>query len=281
MNFKKINWKRFAAISGWCVVLAGIITLMGFINADSKKNICREIRITIKDETEKGFINHSDVRDMLNKRAKKIIGSRMADINTPLLEKAINANPFVSQAEVFSAINGTLNISIEQRMPVMRIINSNEESFYIDTERKFMPLSENYSDPVIIATGYLFDSYAGRQVHDSAFYASGDSIKPLRMIDRLFYLADYICNDTLWNAMIQQIYVTSTQEIELIPRIGNHIIVLGDIDNLAEKFNNLENFYIEGLNKTGWDYYSVINLKYKNQVVCTRKNYSTTDSKIN
>ena len=48
------------------------------------------------------------------------------------------------------------------------------------------------------------------------------------------------------------------------------------IDDLTEayeeKFEKLKMFYTEGLNKTdGWNKYSTINIKYKNQVVCTKK----------
>ena len=40
---------------------------------------------------------------------------------------------------------------------------------------------------------------------------------------------------------------------------------------MKEKLEKLKVFYKEGLTKVGWDKYSVINLKYKGQVVCERK----------
>ena len=90
------------------------------------------------------------------------------------------------------------------------------------------------------------------------------------MIEQVYELAKFIVADTFWNAQAEQIYVNENQELELIPRIGNHRIVIGDAENLAEKFNRLMIFYTQGLNKTGWNNYSVINLKYRNQVVCTK-----------
>jgi cell division protein FtsQ len=48
--------------------------------------------------------------------------------------------------------------------------------------------------------------------------------------------------------------------------------VFGDAKDFEEKFEKLKTFYTEGLNKTdGWNKYSTINIKYKNQVVCTKK----------
>jgi cell division protein FtsQ len=54
--------------------------------------------------------------------------------------------------------------------------------------------------------------------------------------------------------------------------VGNHKIIFGKAENIAEKFNKLKLFYTEGLNKSdSWRKYSIINLKYKNLVVCTKK----------
>ena len=61
------------------------------------------------------------------------------------------------------------------------------------------------------------------------------------------------------------------EEMELVPRVGNHTILFGDEKEMDEKFSKLFLFYKEGLSKQGWNKYNVINLKYKDQVVCTKK----------
>ena len=71
---------------------------------------------------------------------------------------------------------------------------------------------------------------------------------------------------------MHQINVTNEKELELYLAVGNHKIIFGDANDIEEKFKKLKIFYTEGLNKTdGWNKYSVINVKYKNQVVCTKK----------
>ena len=60
-------------------------------------------------------------------------------------------------------------------------------------------------------------------------------------------------------------------DMELVPRVGDHTILIGDDQQIHEKFEKLFLFYMEGLNKAGWNKYKVINLKYKDQVVCTKK----------
>jgi cell division protein FtsQ len=77
--------------------------------------------------------------------------------------------------------------------------------------------------------------------------------------------------EELWNAQIEQIQVTAGGEVELIPRVGNHIIALGQPSDYAQKFDKLKIFYEKGLDEVGWDRYSRINLNYGNQVIATKK----------
>ena len=78
-------------------------------------------------------------------------------------------------------------------------------------------------------------------------------------------------NDEFWKAQIAQVHVTATHEIELVPRVGDHTIVLGRPGNYARKFEKLYTFYEKGLTQVGWNKYSRINLDYSNQVIGTKK----------
>ena len=81
----------------------------------------------------------------------------------------------------------------------------------------------------------------------------------------------YLLDNDVLKHMFDHIYISQTGDIELVPKVGNHIVVLGSIDNLDEKFENLLAVYKEGFANSGWDKYVKLNLKYKNQVVCTKK----------
>jgi cell division protein FtsQ len=86
----------------------------------------------------------------------------------------------------------------------------------------------------------------------------------------LYRLTMYITPDKFLKAQIAQIYVNEQGEFELIPRVGSHVILLGSAEDLDDKFRRLFAFYKFGLNKIGWNKYNVINIKYKNQVVCSK-----------
>ena len=79
------------------------------------------------------------------------------------------------------------------------------------------------------------------------------------LIKNIYNLSGYINQHELWNSQFVQIYVTKSGEFELVPRVGPHLILLGEIEDYEEKLNKLEIFYKEGLNTVGWNKYLKIN----------------------
>jgi len=216
------------------------------------------------------FVDKNDVLKLANSKGK-LVGKSVGTINTALLEKIILSNPFIEDVEVYSAIDGVLHIDLIQRNPIVRIINNNDEQYYIDQTGAFMPVSDRYTPPALVANGFIFNTYSEMNVNIGTPKSDTSSIKIPRTIEQVYVLAQFLETDSFWSANTEQIYVNEFQELELIPRVGDHRILLGDTTNLSEKMSNLFAFYREGLNKIGWNKYSIINLKYKNQVVCTKK----------
>lgn len=274
-NFK-INDKLRSAflIAGYVLVAATVLTLMSFAAKRNHELICKGVVVNIEDENVKGFIDRSDIMEIVRSKGKKIIGNKVADINTFMLEKIIDANPHVLKAEVYSTIDGWVHIDVQQRTPIVRIINSKGENFYIDNQGKFMPLSEKYSDPVMVASGQIAEGLVQQKLglDVNGLPLPDDSLGKLPMLSQVFLLAEHLKRDSSWDAMFEQIYVDENGEIELIPRLGNNYILLGNIANLDEKLNLLLNLYRQGFPATGWDQYESINLKFKGQVVCKKKN---------
>ena len=89
---------------------------------------------------------------------------------------------------------------------------------------------------------------------------------------KLCNFVNYLQSDELWRNQITQIYVNAANELELVPRVGNHIILLGGLDDYENKMNKLEAMYSKGFEITDWNAYSLINLKFKDQVICKKRN---------
>lgn len=252
----------------WALGSVALIVLLGFTGHEQHQQQCQGLRIRIIDQTGHYFIEPKDVMNVLNTKGGKIKGTPMQDINTALLEKIVYSNPFIGKAEVYSTIDGYVNIDVWQRNPLLRIVNNDNEHFYIDEHGDFMPVTDKYSCQVIVASGNIYDDYAERSLRYAVPFIKDTTMKPV--LQQLNEIALYLRGHEFWDAQIEQLYVNENSEIEMIPRVGNHTILLGDAENLDEKMNRLMVFYREGIVKAGWKKYSVINLKYKDQVICTK-----------
>lgn len=156
-------------------------------------------------------------------------------------------------------MDGIITVRVKQREPILRVLNAENQDFYIDVHGLKIPVSQNFTAEVLVANGFISEH----------FYNRVDTLKT-RLAKDLFAAAQFISADTLWNNQIEQLYVNDKKDIELIPRLGNQRIILGTADSLDVKFRNLLVFYKMALPKVGWDTYKTINLKYANQIVCEK-----------
>lgn len=254
---KRINWKKVLFILTWVLCLGGLVSLMSFISVKKTALQCREIKIIIPGTS--SFIDRNDVSQLVKQNAGVLVGMAMDRINIHAIEKALKSNPYIRAARVFADMDGVLHIEVEQRQPVLRILNYSNQDFYIDQEGYKIPSSINYTPNVLVANGYIMESFSG-------------TIDTLRtpVAKDLFKAATFMGNDPLWKDQIEQMYVNEQKEIEMIPRVGNHKIILGTADSLEVKLGNLLIFYKKAIPAVGWDAYKTINIKYSNQIVCEK-----------
>lgn len=227
--------------------------------------------IKVNQDNDLYFLNNIDVARLIKSR-NKIVGQPKAAVNTTDIEKALNSHPNIANAEVSISIDGKLKVEVKQRKPILRLFNVNDESYYMDDEGMLMPLSEKYTAKVLIANGKIVESYAKNYKRTMNNIATDSAIKARTMFDELFAMATFIDADDFWRAQIQQIYINNNMDMEIVPIVGDQKIIFGDTTDMEEKFKKLLIFYRQGLNTTGWwNKYSAINLKFKNQIVCTKK----------
>ena len=84
-------------------------------------------------------------------------------------------------------------------------------------------------------------------------------------------MGNMLMGDNFWQNQIEQINVLGDGTIEIVPRVGEHIIYLGRPVNVEKKLQRLEKFYRYGLSKAGWNKYSYISLEFDNQIICKKK----------
>jgi len=192
------------------------------------------------------------------------------EIDLHNLEIALNNCPPIERAEAYKTIAGKVVIEIRQRSPILRVIDAYNASYYIDNKGYVMRLSGNYTSRVIIANGNI---HCPIPENGKISVLNVDNYLKDKhyMLGDLFKLAQFIADDDFWNAQVQQIFVNASGDFELIPRVGAQVIVFGDYSDCEAKFSNLMSFYKNGLPAVGWNKYETINLKYKGQVICTKR----------
>lgn len=255
----------------WSLLIVGVFALLGFVENDLDKTPWKDVSVSVDRSNGNYFIDNEEIEEWIARQYYRD-STHMVDLDLMDLEKRLNEDPSISNAEVFTTINGKLKVEITQRQPIIRVFDATGKSYYIDQEGMLMPLSNKYTSRVLVANGNInatFDSYYKMNVAN--WEAGYDTIPEMRKLHNLFLLASKINGHDFWRAQFNQVFVGADEEIELIPRVGNHRIIIGDVEALDTKLEKLMVFYKKGLNRTGWNEYSEINLKFKNQIVCTKR----------
>ena len=257
MNTKNII-SKVLIVTAWIAVASGLTTLLIAANRKEQNHLCKDVRITIKGVGEIFYIDKGDIVTILkNGSDKKLIGQPLNKMNLARMEKLLEKSSWVRDAEIYFDSHDVLHITAMEREPIARIFTTAGTSFYMDSAMKRMPLLQKMSVRVPVVTNLPWTKTMNRR--DSAL------VKEIRD------LSIFVMNDPFWNAQVAQIDVVNGKAFEIIPTIGNHIIRIGNGENLKEKFDRLYLFYKKVLSKTGFDHYSVVDVQYAGQVVAMQR----------
>lgn len=259
--------KRFKKIVVWLVLAAYLILISGFISEQRGGVLCNKLNIIIADSVSRRFIVPGDIVDLLGQKSNLPLGKPVLSIDVKRVENGILANTLIKDCEVYSTIDGKINIDVWQREPVVRIIDKRGKNYYLDNEGSVISPSKRFTPHLLVVNGNIhtpFKPISVENINNPKYNGKAERLRDIHQ------LALFISGNEFWNAQIEQIYVNNKGEFELIPRIGPHIIEFGKIDNYERKFSKLWTFYKEGLSHVGWNKYIHINLKYKDQIVCTK-----------
>lgn len=254
------------------MLIAGLLFTMGFVNKQQDALLCEKLTVNVNQENDLYFLDMYDVIRLIKERGDSIVGQPKSTVNVSAIEKALNSHADISNAEVYMSINGEVKVEVKQRKPIVRVMNLDGDSYYIDDAGTFMPLSSKYTAKVLVASGMLSEPFIKRYTYSIADIGKDSLLNATSMLDEIYAMANYINADKFWSSQIQQIYINKDRDMEIVPIVGDQKIIFGDTTYMDEKFKKLLTFYQQGLNTTGWwDKYSIINLKFKNQIVCTKK----------
>jgi cell division protein FtsQ len=262
-------------------VLLGLtlfVLLSVAVQRNEASRSCASIEIELNGPEDLFFIEKEDIRDMLGQMQEDTFQhQKISEIDLLDVERKLSENPYVAGAEVWFEQAGILRVEITQRVPLLRVIHSNGVSHYLDIKGENMPLSGTFTARVPILSGALDATYSEPVETGNISTIAGQAEVPFKGDEAdIFWkdvssFANYLKADEFLSAQIEQIHRNPSGTIELVPKVGDHIIHLGRLEGFQEKLQKLKTFYREGLNYTGWNNYSRIDLDYDGKVFVTKK----------
>ncbi len=230
------------------VIIYLVIAVTG-LNRKPAGQICHDMELIIKDTVNVGFITKKEVTELLERRGINPIGKPLQQIHCKALEQELGKHPLIDRVECYKTPSGKVFIEVSQRIPILRIISANGQNYYLDNKGTVMPPDAKCVAHLAIVTGNVEKSFVMRD---------------------LYKFGVFLQQNPFWNAQIEQINVLPDKNIELVPRVGDHLIYLGKVNDFESKLDRVKTFYEKGLNLVGWNKYSVINVEFGNQIICTK-----------
>tara|TARA_B100001115_G_C15780816_1_gene384069 strand:+ start:278 stop:988 length:711 start_codon:yes stop_codon:yes gene_type:complete len=234
--------KKIFKISKWTALISILSMCIAIVNNNDKKFVSlNEINI---DNAENSFIKHHDVIQYLS--GFNLDSCNRSNLNLNEIELYLQKHTLIKNAQVYIDFEGKLAIYIEPRRAVVRISHA-KSSYYLDQDLSVIPVSKNFTPRVVVFSG---------DVNEEHHKEICDFVKIIEL-------------NEFWKSQIVQIFY-STNDIILIPRVGNHKIYLGSLKNINQKLDNLFHFYNQAIPAIGWNKYTDIIVKYDNQIVCKK-----------
>jgi cell division protein FtsQ len=227
-----------------------LIVCLGFLYSFSSTRNQQKKVLDIIVEFEEGdnnFLTQTMVNKLLIQNGDSIENQAKSVINLYDLENIVLENPYVEKASLFLTIEGQLKSMITQRSPVARIVSENS-SYYVDKEGVKIPLSDNYSARVLLVSG-IESSYD---------------------LEEVLPLINTILADNFLQKEVVGIHKSVAGEYQFSARSGNYKIDFGKLTKIDIKIKKLKAFYNKTFEDKTIQNYKTINVKYHNQVVCTK-----------
>lgn len=255
----------------WICIGSGLSFLLISAIVKEKAAVCKNIEITFLDEKLINMIEKNEVYNSLwpSQLKESPVGRPIVAFNLFELEKQLGKNPWIQKADIYFDNLQNLHVDIKQKNPVARVFTPDGNSFYLDNQYGLLPLKTTDHIVLPVFTNFYINPL-GMNKLDSA------------LIERVVSLSNYISNNPFWLAQLESVYIRPDNSFEITPQVGEHTIDLGLRNDWDPMFNKLKLLYKKINSEKSWARYSVINLQFKDQIVCERSGIQmiTADSNL-
>lgn len=240
----------------------GIVLLCRLSAKDRALLTCEKLEVLFSDSLK--FVSEQDVRSYLAAQYGSFIGQRIDSVRLYSIEEMLLKKSAILDAQAWITDDGVLSVLISQRAPALRFAYEGGGGFYIDDGGFIFPLHNSYTAPVRVIEGYIPVNVR------SGFkgYAAGAADK--KWLGDMLMLNSYLRDSRKWNSDIYKLRIDKDENLVLNSIRGRENFIFGNADRMEEKFTHIDQYYNYIAPKVDTAYYKSINLKYKQQIICSR-----------
>ena len=208
--------------------------------------VCSKISIIIKDSLQRQYVTAHELQQQLRQAGLWQTGEPLSKISCQAIEQNLLTHPMLRRVQCYELHRGELRIVVRQRQPVMLV--KGDEHYYLDSDRKVMPVRASVNTPVPVVSGRIGKQQATGEMYDFIVWLSGNRF---------------------WRDKIHQIHVITPKMIELVDDVHHYTIILGSLDGSRRRLTDLQKLYEEGFDNltSGYPPYRQIDLQYTNQII--------------
>ncbi|MFY8091611.1 MAG: cell division protein FtsQ/DivIB [Chitinophagaceae bacterium] len=243
----------------WIAILLAVVVLFFVAMQKKQTGFCTSIEIEITNQQQQSFVNKKSIEEII-RAAYNLQSTSIKKIDIQAIEKAIEKNEWVQNADLFFDAQHKLKVLLQQRNPIARLFSLDGATFFLDSAGKRLPVTNTTLARVLVITGFPSSNLV---------LSSTDSA----LLMQVKKISNAIAKDSILQSQIAQLNITITGSFELSTAMGNQKIFFGDDGDIDEKFNKVKTFYTKIFTQFGVEKYSAIDVRFKNQIVATQSNY--------
>ncbi|MBS4063963.1 MAG: hypothetical protein KGZ74_05355 [Chitinophagaceae bacterium] len=258
MAINKKIVKRIVVTTVWSLVVTAAVVLLIAATREQQDKLCTDVVVNVKSVDGVRYISEKNILNTISGGApEKMKGQLVKTFDLQQLEELLEKNLWIRNAELFFDNKDVLHIDISERQPVARVFAVSGETFYVDDLGEQLPTTNDQVARVPVFTSFptITKPLAGK-----------DSV----LLQQVKEVGAYLLKHDFWMAQVDQVNISDYQ-MELIPKLGNHVIQFGEGTQVEAKFNRLMLFYKRIMSKTGWNYYSSLDVRFDKELVAVRR----------
>lgn len=250
----------------WILSFLAVIAILIWANVERANSHSSDLQVKMMKTDYPSLISTEKIHSHILETMPTMLGQSARNIQLSEIEKNICQNAQLSDVRTYMGIDGLINIKVKPRKAILRIFDEKGENLYLAEGMVLMRTSLDQSLRILVASGHI--PHLSNQELQDILDKKTEIPKTYQL---LYELSIKIRDDEFLEALIDQIYVAESGQIELTPKLGVKNIVFGEMKDMDKKLENLKAFYIKGRDLVDWQKYKSINIKYDNQIVCSKK----------